>query len=98
MSILISPLGGTRVDQTRKNFKISLQGPFDVKWADYIGDKLVHAETEEGTPQITTLYGFSVDLSEFLGTLHTFIDLGYPVIAFEYCDVSSGHCYDDGNT
>lgn len=64
-------------------------GPFDVKWADYVGDKLVHVETDEGTPKITTLYGCSVDLSAFLGTLHTFIDLGYPVVAFEYRESGS---------
>lgn len=70
--------------QAHNHFKISMQGSFDVKWADYVGDKLVHVETDEGIPQITTLFGCSVDLSSFLGTLHTFIDLGYPVVAFEY--------------
>ena len=70
--------------QAHNNFKISLRGPFDVRWADYIGDKLVHVETDEGKPQITSLYGYSVDLSAFLGALHTFFDLGYPVIAFDY--------------
>ena len=70
--------------QTQNSFKISMRGPFDVRWADYVGDRLVHVETDEGMPQITTLFGYSVDLSSFLGTLHTFIDLGYPVVAFEY--------------
>jgi hypothetical protein len=78
------PLEGDRMVQPQNNFKISLQGPFDVRWADFIGDKLVHVETEEGTPPITTLYGYCIDLSAFLGTLHTFIDLGYPLVAFDY--------------
>jgi hypothetical protein len=65
-------------------FKITLQGPFNVRWADYVGDKLVHVEMSEGTCPFTTLFGYAVDLSAFLGTLHTFIDLGYPVKAFEY--------------
>ena len=66
------------------SFKITMQGPFNVRWADYVGDKLVHAETREGDPPTTTLFGHVVDMSAFLGTLHTFIDLGYPVVAFEY--------------
>jgi len=66
------------------SFKISLRGPFDVRWADYLGDKLMHAETTEGKLQITTLFGYAVDLSAFLGVLHTLIDLGYPVVSFEY--------------
>jgi hypothetical protein len=70
--------------QAHNSFKISMRGPFDVKWADYVGDKLVHVETDEGQIPVTTLFGYSVDLSAFLGTLHTFIDLGYPVVGFEY--------------
>ena len=70
--------------QAHDSFKISLRGPFDVRWADYLGDKLMHVETDEGAIQITTLFGYSVDLAAFLGTLHTLIDLGYPVVSFEY--------------
>jgi hypothetical protein len=70
--------------QPHHSFKITMQGPFNVRWADYVGDKLVHVETDEGKIPTTTLFGCSVDLSAFLGTLHTFIDLGYPVVAFEY--------------
>ena len=58
-----------------------------MKWADYVGDKLVHVETDEGKIPVTTLFGYSVDLAAFLGTLHTFIDLGYPVVGFEYHQV-----------
>jgi hypothetical protein len=70
--------------QSQHSFKITMQGPFNVRWADYVGDKLVHVETDEGKVPTTTLFGYSVDLAAFLGTLHTFIDLGYPVVAFEY--------------
>lgn len=70
--------------QAHNSFKISMQGPFDVKWADYVGNKLVHVETDDKTIQTTTLVGYSVDVSAFLGILHTFIDLGYPVVDFEY--------------
>ena len=70
--------------QAQHSFKITMQGPFNVRWADYVGDKLVHAETCEGDHPTTTLFGHVVDMSAFLGTLHTFIDLGYPVVAFEY--------------
>jgi len=74
---------------TKHSFKITMQGPFNVRWADYVGDKLVHAETCEGDPPSTTLFGHVVDMSAFLGTLHTFIDLGYPVVAFEYRESGS---------
>ncbi len=60
-----------------------------MRWADYVGDKLVHAETCEGDHPTTTLFGHVVDMSAFLGTLHTFIDLGYPVVAFEYRESGS---------
>jgi hypothetical protein len=75
--------------QSQHSFKITMQGPFNVRWADYVGDKLVHVETDEGKVPTTTLFGYSVDLSAFLGTLHTFIDLGYPVVAFEYRESGS---------
>ncbi len=75
--------------QAHNSFKISMRGPFDVKWADYVGDKLVHVETDEGKIPVTTLFGYSVDLAAFLGTLHTFIDLGYPVVGFEYHQVDT---------
>ena len=70
--------------QAHHSFKISVRGPFDVRWADYVGDKLLHVETDDKRIQTTTLFGHSVDLPAFLGTLLTFIDLGYPVVAFEY--------------
>jgi hypothetical protein len=77
------------VIQSQPSFKITMQGPFNVRWADYVGDKLVHVETDAGKVPTTTLFGYSVDLSAFLGTLHTFIDLGYKVVAFEYRESGS---------
>jgi hypothetical protein len=78
------PSGDYPVAQAHNSFKISMQGSFDVKWADYIGDKLVHVETDDKKIPTTTLFGYSEDLSAFLGLLHTFIDLGFPVVDFEY--------------
>ena len=72
------------MNQPLNSFRITLQGPFNVRWADYIGDKLVHVETTEGESPLTELFGHAVDMAAFLGTLNTFLDLGYPVKAFEY--------------
>jgi len=70
--------------QSHNNFKIGIRGSFDVRWVDYLGEMLVHVETDEGKIPKTFLFGHSPDLSAFLGTLNALIDLGYPVIAFEY--------------
>ena len=70
--------------QSLDNFKITIQGPFNVRWVDYVGDKLVHVDTSQGENPITTLFGHTVDVSAFLGVLHTFVDLGFPVTSFEY--------------
>jgi hypothetical protein len=77
-------LGGVGVAQAHDSFKISLKGPFDARCADYLGDKLVHVETQQDPVEITTLFGHAIDLAAFLGTLHTLLDLGYPVVSFEY--------------
>ncbi len=53
-------------------------------WADYVGDMLVQLQVEEGTIRTTSLIGHPIDLSAFLGTLHMLIDLGFPVVAFDY--------------
>jgi hypothetical protein len=39
---------------------------------------------EAGNVRTTTLIGHPIDLVAFLGTLHIFIDRGFPVMAFEY--------------
>jgi hypothetical protein len=70
--------------QARASCKIVIRGSFDVSWVDYVGEMLVHAEVKEGKVRTTTLFGHPIDLTAFLGTLHMLIDLGFPVMAFEY--------------
>ena len=70
--------------QAHADCKIVIRGSFNLNWADYVGDMLVHVQVEEGTIRTTTLIGHPIDLSAFLGTLHMLVDLGFPVLAFEY--------------
>ncbi len=70
--------------QSRASCKIVIRGSFDVSWADYVGEMLVDVEVKEGKVRTTTLFGQPIDLAAFLGTLHMLVDLGFPVIAFEY--------------
>ncbi len=70
--------------QSRASCKIVIRGSFDVSWADYVGEMLVDVEVKEGKIRTTTLFGQPIDLAAFLGTLHMLVDLGFPVIAFEY--------------
>ncbi len=72
------------MSQPRANCRITIRGSFDLNWADYVGDMLVDVQVEGGTVRTTTLIGHPIDLSAFLGTLHMLIDLGFPVMAFEY--------------
>jgi len=72
------------MSQIQNSFRIELRGTFDVRWADYLGDMLTHVEADEGKRPTTTLYGHAVDLAAFLGSLNTLVDLGYPIINFEY--------------
>lgn len=70
--------------QSRASCKIVIRGSFDTSWADYVGEMLVDVQVDEGKIRTTTLFGQPIDLSAFLGTLHMLVDLGFPVIAFEY--------------
>ncbi len=70
--------------QPRANCRITIRGSFTLDWADYLGDMLAHVQVEEGTIRNTTLIGRPIDLAAFLGTLYMLIDLGFPVMAFEY--------------
>ena len=72
------------MSQPRANCRITIRGSFNLDWAEYVGAMLADVQVEEGSIRSTTLIGHPVDLSAFLGTLHMFIDLGFPVIAFEY--------------
>ena len=72
------------MSQPRANCRITIRGSFNLNWADYVGDMLVQVQVEEGAVRTTTLIGSPIDLTAFLGTLHMFIDLGFPVTAFEY--------------
>jgi hypothetical protein len=74
--------------QSHTNCKIVIRGSFDLSWADYLGEMLVDVQVEEGKIQTTTLFGQPIDLAAFLGTLHMLIDLGFPVMAFEYQEAS----------
>ena len=69
---------------SRATCKITIRGSFDVSWADYVGEMLVDVEVKEGKIQTTTLLEKPIDLAAFLGTLHMLVDLGFPVMAFEY--------------
>ena len=70
--------------QPRANGRITIRGSFSLNWDDYVGDMLAHVQVAEGTIRSTTLVGHPIDLAAFLGTLHMLIDLGFPVMAFEY--------------
>ena len=75
--------------QPRASGKITIRGSFNLDWADYFGDTLAHVQVEEGIVRHTTLISRPIDLAAFLGTLHLLIDLGFPVIAFEYQQAES---------
>ncbi len=70
--------------QPHVNCKIVIRGSFDLSWTDYLGEMLVDVQVEEGKIRTTTLFGRPIDLAAFLGTLHMLVDLGFPVLAFEY--------------
>ena len=76
--------GVCAMSQPRANCRIMIRGSFNLNWADYAGDMLVDVQVEGGTIQTTTLIGHPIDLAAFLGILHMLIDLGFPVLAFEY--------------
>ena len=70
--------------QSHASCKIMIRGSFDLSWADYLGETLVDVQVEEGKIRTTTLFGQPIDLAAFLGTLHMLVDLGFPVMAFDY--------------
>ena len=70
--------------QTRPRCSITIRGSFDVRWADYVGEMMVDMQVAEGKIQTTTLLGQPIDLAAFLGAIHMLVDLGLPVMAFEY--------------
>ena len=76
--------------QSRDRCTIELSGWFDLDWASYVGDMLVHEQVEQGAIRNTTLVGHPVDLEAFLGILHMLIDRGFSVQAFEYQHATSG--------
>ena len=77
------------MSRPRANCRITIRGSFNLDWADYVGDMLADVQVEGGSIRSTTLIGHPVDLSAFLGILHMFIDLGFPVIGFEYQQADS---------
>jgi hypothetical protein len=72
------------VPQPRPRCKITIRGSFDVKWADYVGEMMLDVQVAQGRIQTTTLLGQPIDLAAFLGAIHMLVDLGFPVMAFEY--------------
>jgi hypothetical protein len=64
--------------------RVSIYGSFDVHWADYLGDMLLHANVAEGRILTTTLIGKPPDLAAFIGMLNLLADLGFEVLACEY--------------
>jgi hypothetical protein len=78
--------------QPRANGRITIRGSFNLDWAEYVGDMLVHVQIEEGRIRTTTLIGHPIDLPAFLGTLYMLVDLNFPVTAIEYqqADPSAG--------
>ena len=70
--------------QPRPYCRITLRGSFDVKWADYIEALMVDLQVTEGEVQTTTLFGHPIDLTAFLGTINTLVDLHFPVLDCEY--------------
>ena len=75
--------------RSRDRCRIELRGWFDLNWAGYVGDMLVHEQVEQGAIRSTTLVGHPVDLEAFLGILHMLIDRGFSVEAFEYQHATS---------
>ena len=72
------------MSQPSASCKIVIHGSFDVSWAEYVGEMLVHVQVQEGQIRTTTLFGRPIDLAAFLGTVHMLVDLNFPVIALEY--------------
>ena len=64
--------------------RISIRGAFDRRWADYLGEKLLNMDVQEGQIYTTTLSGYLPDLSAFLGMLNLLTNWGVSVIACEY--------------
>ena len=65
--------------QARDRCQIELSGWFDLDWASYVGDMLVHEEVEQGAIRKTNPGRRQVDLDAFLGILHMLIDRGFSV-------------------
>jgi hypothetical protein len=64
--------------------QITIRGVFDQRWADYLGDMLLHMDVRKGQICTTTFSGRSPDLAAFIGMLNLFTNRGHAVIACEY--------------
>jgi hypothetical protein len=64
--------------------QISIRGAFDRRWADYLGEMLLHMDVQAGQICTTTFSGQPPDLAAFIGMLNLFTNWGYSVIACEY--------------
>ena len=72
------------MSQTRATCMVSVRGSFDVTWADFLGDMLLHADVVEGHVQTTTIFAKPPDLAAFIGLLNALADFGFLVVACEY--------------
>lgn len=64
--------------------RISIAGPLNEHWADYVGDMFLIMSVEQGQIKTTTLIGRPCDLSAYIGLLNALVNLGLTVTATEY--------------
>jgi len=80
----ILPYKGSSLSHACASCKITIRGSFEVRWVDYLGDMLHYIDVKDGKVATTTLIGRPPDLAAFLGKLNLLVDMGFPVVAFEY--------------
>ena len=64
--------------------RITIAGPLNERWADYVGDMFLTMNVEEGRIKTTSLIGRPPDLSAYIGMLNALCNLGLTVIATQY--------------
>ena len=71
-------------DPKRPTCSITVQGPLNDSWADYLGEMCQAVEVEDGRIKATTLTGQPIDLLAFVGMLSAIANWGFTVIATQY--------------
>jgi hypothetical protein len=69
--------------------QISIAGPLNERWVDYVGDMFLTLSVEEGRIKTTTLVGRPSDLAAYIGMLNALHNLGLTVIATQYQQVAT---------